>query len=218
MKQQKTARRSVKIAVFLIMVGLSAVFSLLAKFIFPEVDASSIVISSGTDPAVSETSHATGNGSPAVPAATPDMIPVYLVGAIKHPGVYLVIRGSYLYELVDKAGGLTSDAAVREINLAFRLDANQRIVVPTVEEIKSSQPVDLLISGSTSPRLVDLNQAGQDELESLPGIGPATARAILDYRARHGLFAKIEDLMKVPGIKDSRFESLKDLICVAGSP
>jgi competence protein ComEA len=217
-KQHKPVGRSVKIAVFLVLVGLSALFSLLAKVIFPDVDASSIVISTGSGPDVSDVSagsDVSSAGATQAPAATPDLIPVYLVGAVKSPGVYLVIRGSYLYELVDRAGGFTADAAVKEINLAYRLDANQRILLPTVEEAKTGLAGPGL-STVTEPQLIDLNQAGQNELESLPGIGPATARAILDYRGKHGRFSQVTDLMKVPGIKESRFEALKDLICVTG--
>jgi competence protein ComEA len=212
LKQHKPVRRSVKIAVFILLVGLSALFSLLAKIIFPGVDASSIVMSSGSDPAASAVS---STETTLAPSSAPDLIPVYLVGAVKSPGIYLVIRGSYLFELVDRAGGLTSDAAIKEINLAYRLDDNQRILLPTLKEAITGLTGPAL-SSLTKPRLVNLNQAGQSELENLPGVRPATARAILDYRGKHGRFSQVTDLMKVPGIKESRFEALKDLVCVTG--
>lgn len=145
-----------------------------------------------------------------------EKIPVYLVGAVKNPGIYHIVPGTYLYELVELAGGLTEDAATEQINLAAAITTNQLIRLPTSSEIEAGYSVIGEIRASQTT-LVDINQADQALLETLPGIGPATARAILAYREENGPFSCIEDLMKVPGIKEARFSALKDLIVVRGS-
>ena len=63
---------------------------------------------------------------------------------------------------------------------------------------------------------MDINRATLEQLDKLPGIGPSTARAIITYREKNGPFQNTEDLMKIPGIKESRYEALKGLICVNG--
>lgn len=151
----------------------------------------------------------------AAPEPETDRIPVYLVGAVANPGIYLVARGTYLYELIEKAGGLTAQAAADAINLAADIRTNQLIRIPTREEAAAGFPVDLSDGQTAATELVDLNRADQKLLETLPGIGPATARAIIAYREKTGLFACIEDLMKVPGIKEARYAVLKDLVMVS---
>lgn len=147
-----------------------------------------------------------------------DLIPVYLVGAIKNPGVYQVVKGSYLYELVSRAGGLAEDAAVEQINLAFRIDTNQMIRLPSLAEAGEGNAT---ISPDVYPvesgqGLIDINRATLEELDSLPGVGPSTAQAIISFREKNGPFESVEELMKIPGIKESRFNALKDMICISG--
>ncbi len=146
-----------------------------------------------------------------------DSIPVYLVGAVRQPGIYQIKKGTYLYQLVEQAGGLTDDAAKDQINLAMRLDANQLIRIPTQAEVDAGFASTPNESAAASPETcVDINQATIEQLDKLPGIGPSTARAIIAYREKNGPFQNTEDLMKIPGIKESRYEALKGLICVSG--
>ncbi len=148
---------------------------------------------------------------------TIETIPIYLVGAVFHPGIYQVEKGSYLYQLVEKAGGLTEDAASDSINLALRLESNQMIHLPTKSEIiENPAAFNLESAQENSNAILDLNRADLDQLDNLPGIGPSTAQAILEYRNKNGPFRKIEDLMKISGIKESRFNALKDLVYVKG--
>lgn len=151
-------------------------------------------------------------------ADSDDLIPVYLVGAINNPGVYQVVKGSYLYELVSRAGGLAEDAAVEQINLAFRIDTNQMIRLPSMAEAgESNATISPDVYPSESGQgLIDINQATLEELDSLPGVGPSTAQAIISFREKNGPFESVEELMKIPGIKESRFNALKDLICISG--
>jgi comEA protein len=153
--------------------------------------------------------------APVASATAINLIPVYLVGAVACPGIYQVERGTYLYELVDLAGGLTGQAASDAVNLAACIETNQMIRIPTQAEIDAGYVFALQDSETAAGALVDLNRADQKQLETLPGIGPATARAIIAYREANGFFDRIEDLMQVPGIKEARFNTLKDLVMVS---
>lgn len=158
------------------------------------------------------------SGTPADPSGlSQDLIPVYLVGAVQKPGIYLVERGSYLYELVERAGGLREDAARDEINLALALTGNCHIRIPTASEAAGDPGKRALLVASdlAEPVLININTATAETLDQLPGIGPATAKAILDYRERNGPFKIIEDLTKVSGIKQSRLDAIRDLITVS---
>ncbi len=146
-----------------------------------------------------------------------DLVPVYLVGAIHEPGIYRVQRGSYLYELVEMAGGLSEDAASDDINLALAITDNCHIRIPTrVEAADNPFKSDILVSHDPSEFVkININKASLEELDQLPGIGPATAKAILDFRERNGPFKSKEDLMKVSGIKQSRLDAISDLITLS---
>ncbi|NCC48915.1 MAG: hypothetical protein EOM13_07670 [Clostridia bacterium] len=170
-----------------------------------------------------ESAHVSGASQPlsqpsdsGVDADEKRMIPIHLVGAVCQPGIYHIPVGSYLFELLDQAGGLSEDAASEQINLALRLDVNQQIYIPTREEALNHPGLLPTVPQNDQDRapLLDLNTANQAEFEQLPGIGPVTARAIVDYREEHGVFSCCEDLMLVPGIKESRFAALEDYIYV----
>ena len=123
-----------------------------------------------------------------------------------------------MYELIELAGGMTDDAANESVNLAQSIDSNQLIRIPTRDEVAAGYQEFQWEPGQETNRLVDIGRADQRQLETLPGIGPATARAIITFREKNGPFQTIDDLMRVPGIKEARFEMLKDLICVTECP
>lgn len=229
-KPVKSENRKVKLVVFMVLVGMTAAFSVLLKLLFPDASASAITIQSADagKPAngaeTSEPAECSDVAAETTAGRAEDLIPIYLVGAIKMPGVYWVARGSYLFELVERAGGLSEDAADDRINLAFCLEANQRIWLPTQQEADDPSAGSAGSTGGvewpdeTVSKRIDINQADAALLDSLPGIGPATAADIVAYRESQGAFKKTEDVMNVPGIKESRFARLKDLICVTGRP
>ncbi len=156
-------------------------------------------------------------------------IPIYIVGEIKKPGIYRIIPGTFLYEVVELAGGLTKNAASESINLVFKIDQNQMIRIPSIQDVKNDRlggVADGLIlneengfdgtstgKGGTTKK-ININTANETELDSLPGIGLATAKLIVDFRTKNGKFKTIEEIMKIPGIKESRFSQIKDLISV----
>jgi len=131
-------------------------------------------------------------------------IKVYVCGQVARPGVYDVSPGSRVSDLLELAGGATSEAALESVNLARKVSDEEKIYIPSSKETEESM----------AGVLVNINAAGQQALESLPGIGPATAKNIIDYREFNGPFKNIEEIQKVGGIGEKKFQAIKDLISV----
>ena len=155
------------------------------------------------------------------PTAPPASIIVDVRGAVNKPGVYTLPLGSRVQDALTLAGDVTSSADTRPLNLARRLNDGEQIYVPRVGEVT---PTVVATPGSRSVQLnaptkipggkINLNTATLAELDTLPGIGPAIAQRIIDYRAQNGDFKTIDDLKKVRGIGDALFNQIKDLIAV----
>ena len=135
---------------------------------------------------------------------------VHVCGAVVREGVYELPEGSRCQDAVDAAGGFAEDADKDYLNLAALLSDGQKIQIPTKEEAESMEAE----SKEASDGLVNINTADLDELMTLSGIGEARAQAIISYREENGPFAVIEDIMKVPGIKESAFSKIKAKIKV----
>ena len=158
------------------------------------------------------------------PPPTPAPLVVYVTGAVSEPGVYSLSLNSRVEDAIQKAGGLTEEAAIDSVNMAAPLQDGLQIHVPTKNqpavpgsgastssgggESATDQPVSTMISYP-----ININTASQTELESLPGIGPVTAQKIITYRQENE-FLIIEDIQKVSGIGPATFEKLKDFITV----
>ncbi|MHB8962772.1 MAG: ComEA family DNA-binding protein, partial [Saccharofermentanales bacterium] len=152
--------------------------------------------------------------------------PVYIVGAVQSPGIYEIDGPVYLYRLLELAGGFTSDADRESVNLAFLITENMMIKIPTKTAVPSGdsggysselivagwQPMDAAVKESAAR--ININTANIEMLSTLPGIGESTAKAIIDYRIKNGLYRSIQDIMKVSGIKESRFSKIKELITI----
>jgi len=155
-------------------------------------------------------------GAATVPPTTvgPELLVVHVAGAVQAPGVYRLKPGSRVIDAVSAAGGVASDSNSDAINLAAVLADGERVYVPRVGE---AAPV-VVSGGSTASSApsgpVDLNAASADDLDTLPGVGPATAAAILAYRERHGPFASVDDLAKVRGIGQAKLDALRGLVTV----
>lgn len=137
--------------------------------------------------------------------------PVYLTGAVYLPGLYYVPDGTILAEVVEEAGGLRDEAASDQINLAMKVLAHQMFYIPTIQELSLDPGLVTLIKplpGTPSDK-VNINTADESLLTNLPGVGPATAKAIIRYRETNGPFQKTSDLMNVVGIKKTKFEGLE---------
>lgn len=147
----------------------------------------------------------TGAAEEVLPEA--DMI-IDISGAVIRPGVYRLPCGSRAINAVEAAGGLLPYSKTQEINFAEKLKDGQKLRVPFN---------DLSVQGAATPAgagKVNINSADITALDSLPGIGPAMAKKILDHRTSKGQFDKLEGLMEVPGIGKSKFEKLKDKVCL----
>lgn len=136
-------------------------------------------------------------------------------GEIQKPGVYEMKPGERFHHVIEKAGGLTNAADAVQINLAALLEDGMVVYIPkqgeTAEDLVQ-QPAGA--GADAGEQKVNLNKATAEDLQTLTGIGPAKAEAILSYREEAGGFKTIEDLMNVSGIGEKSFEKLKDSISV----
>lgn len=148
------------------------------------------------------------DGEPRTTAVTVDVD-----GAVLWPNVIELPEGSRVQDAIQACGGLAADADVSGINRASVLQDGQKIYVPKVGEASQS-PGTTEGDIATGGALININIATVEELDGLPGVGEATAQAIVEDRDANGAFASIEDLMRVSGIGEKKFEKLRDLICV----
>lgn len=145
---------------------------------------------------------------------------VYICGEVIKPGVYELSGDGRIYEAVDAAGGFTENAARECVNLASKVSDGMQITIYNREEAASlladSAPVgeNAGKSGTSGSGLVNLNTATKEELMTLKGIGESKAEDIIRYREKSGGFKKIEDIMKISGIKENGFQKIKDSITV----
>jgi competence protein ComEA len=138
---------------------------------------------------------------------TPGMIEVYVTGEVVSPqALRLLPSGSRVEDAVNAAGGATGNADLSRVNLGQILNDGDLIYVPPLvgESILTPTP-------NHAP-LIHINSATQEELDTLPGIGPSLAQAIIDYRTENGPFASLEDLDNVPGLGPSKLDAIRDLI------
>ena len=153
------------------------------------------------DPAVSEN----------IPAKRP--VTVYVCGEVKKPGLVTLTEGERVADAVNAAGGVIDTADIDRINMAAFLEDGMQIRVPErmggfAERAKSTSP------GKNAEGKINLNTANEKELQELPGIGPAMSARIIEYREANGDFQNIEDIKKVRGIGNAKFEKMKDLVTI----
>ncbi len=159
--------------------------------------------------------------------SAPQEIVVHVAGEVQHPGVYRLNAGSRVIDAVNMAG-TTEKSALDYLNLAAPLQDGNQIVVYNKDELdaRANQagvgggavglppPAGQPAGFTGASGLININTAGQAQLEELPGIGPALAQRIIDHRTRNGPFLSAEDIMVVSGIGEKRYEQLKNLITV----
>lgn len=145
-----------------------------------------------------------------------DQIVVHVAGSVTAPGVYELQQGDRVHDAVAMAGGAAAGADLEGLNLAAPLVDGARVYVPAVGEIDPSTVPSGLVPdvGGSSGAPIDLNTASAAQLEGLPGVGPATAAAIVGDRERNGPFASVDDLDRVPGIGAAKLAALRDLVSV----
>lgn len=143
--------------------------------------------------------------------APQEPVVVHVAGAVVQPGVRRLPPGARVVDAVEASGGLAADADPDRINLAAELVDGAQVYVPRVGE---PVPVETSDPGASEGGPVDLNTADAALLETLPGVGPATAAAILDHRERHGPFTSVDGLLDVRGIGEAKLAALRDLVRV----
>lgn len=172
----------------------------------------------GADPAPEESlPRATASSAPAVvsPSASAPVVVVQAAGAVLRPGLYRLTPGTRIDDLVQAAGGFAPDADPDRVNLAAPLVDGQKIYIPRVGELVPQEPSGNGGTSSPTPaQPIDLNTASISQLDTLPGIGPATAQAIVDYRTQHGNYRSVDDLLKVRGIGPAKLDQIRALVRV----
>jgi len=165
----------------------------------------------------------------AASVSAPSTLTVHVAGAVKKPGVYVLSSTARVVDAVTAAGGPLTSADLEGINLAQTLVDTEQIYIPP--RSRRTTPVTvaprLKPSRSTTPStapgssgttagstVLNLNTATASELDALPGVGPATAKAIIDHRTKKGPFTKVEDLLNVAGIGPSKLAALRDQVAV----
>lgn len=166
-------------------------------------------------------------------AADSQEITVHVAGAVAAPGVVVLPSGSRVVDALEAAGGAAADADTDQLNLARLLVDGEQVRVPRVGEDASQWAAGAgsttasgtgsggagsaggspgSSGGGAATGLININTAGASELETLPGIGPATAQKIVDFRESNGPFSSVDDLLDVPGIGDAKLEAVRDLV------
>lgn len=139
---------------------------------------------------------------------------VHVDGAVAAPGVYELPPGSRANDAVLAAGGVVEGADTSLLNLAAPLADGEKVHVPLAGEAVVTPSTGERAASEPAAGPVNLNTAGVEELDALPGVGEATARAIIEDRERNGPFSSPEDLMRVSGIGEKKFEKLEAMVCV----
>jgi len=173
-----------------------------------------------------------GKGNADATEAVKDEIKVYVVGCVRNPGIVTIEKGGLVDDAVRAAGGATEEADLDNINLVYKLKDNVMIYIYSKNEARAGDKgsdagsgiriisdsggavVNSGASGGATGAKVNINTASESELDTLPGIGPATAKEIIAYREKNGLFKSVKDIMKVPGIKENKYNNIKNYITV----
>jgi competence protein ComEA len=162
-----------------------------------------------------------GRGSATTSVPQSADIVVDVVGAVVRPGLVTVGAGSRVADAVVAAGGGRHDADLDQVNLAQPLTDGVRVVIPVIGQ----PPAVAGVAGTTATGTadgsapsgpIDLNTATAEQLDSLPGVGPATAKAIVDHRTKNGPFRSVDDLLDVRGIGPAKLDALRDSVTASG--
>jgi len=169
-------------------------------------------------------SHSTANAT-APPVATIAMarddgggsgarLVVDVAGEVHHPGVYKMAAGSRVEDAIKRAGGATARGDLSQLNRAAKLEDGRQVLVPRKVSRAHGAAAAPASPASTPAQPVNLNTATLEQLDTLDGVGPATAQKIIDFRTEHGGFGSVDDLDQVPGIGEKKLAALRDEVTV----
>jgi len=139
-----------------------------------------------------------------------ETIKVHITGEVNNPGLIELNSGDRISDAIAKSGGTTSLANLSKVNLAYILSDGEKIYIPSLND---DEDVQYIVSSIENSK-VNINTATLEQLQTLSGVGESTALSIIDYREKNGKLSTIEDIKNVSGIGDSKFEKIKDNICV----
>ena len=142
-------------------------------------------------------------------------ITVYISGEVKKAGIVILKSGDRLATAVEKLGGTTNKADLNKVNLAMKVEDEQHYIIPKIGEEVSEESVEVTnkeVSSQESSK-ININTATIEELDTLPGVGEATANKIVNHRSENGEIKTVEEIKNVNGIGDKKFENIKELIC-----
>lgn len=146
---------------------------------------------------------------------TASNITVYVTGAVNKPGMVTVKEGARVGDAINTCGGLLPTADQEHINMAQVLKDGEQVKVPERQaSLHKGKDQKAGKRGGEASGLININTADEKELDSLPGIGPAMAKRIIEYRETEGNFQRIEDIKKIKGIGEAKFTKIRDKICL----
>lgn len=151
----------------------------------------------------------------APPTASGGVVYAHAAGAVRRPGLYELVAGDRVADLLAAAGGPLGAADLDQVNLAAPVADGTQVIVPRRGEVVAPAPTaPALPGGSTGPGPVNVNTADVAALETLPGVGPATAGAIIEHREANGPFTSVDQLIDVAGIGEAKLAALAGLVAV----
>ena len=151
---------------------------------------------------------------------------IHITGAVENEGIVEVKENARINDVIKAAGGLSDDANLESVNLAYAVEDGQKIYIPSIKDQVEDIEDDELASQNASneviqqnddqksTNLININTASQEKLEELPGIGSSIATKIITYREKNGKFKNIEDIKNVSGIGDAKYDTIKNYICI----
>jgi competence protein ComEA len=176
--------------------------------------AAPVVSPGASPPGVPVVAAASGSASASASASASTTFIVDVTGAVRRPGVFEFAPGDRVIDAVERAGGALDKADLTLLNLAAPLTDGQQILVPKKGAAAAGVPAPGSAPGSTGGALVNINTADEPTLETLNGVGPVLAAAIIQYRTEHGPFASIDQLDEVSGIGPATLEDLRSQVTV----
>ncbi len=145
-----------------------------------------------------------------------EKIAIHMTGCVKNPGIIELKEGERIDDAIQLAGGLTEEADLTNVNLAYKVEDGQKIYIPSIHDIEEKEIIqenqEGILSEENETGKVNINTAKQTELETLPGIGPTIALRIIEYRKENGEFTDIEELKEIEGIGEAKWEQIKDFV------
>ena len=209
------ARLGIGVGAGIVIVLAVLVVAVLVSALAPRGSSEVLVTNPGGTTSDSISDSTTAPGPDADGQAAAPVIFVHVLGQVAKPGLYELREGARVVDAVAAAGGYTAEADQTQLNLARVVVDGEQLYAPAVGEVAPQPPEGAATgAGDSATAAVDLNTADAAALETLPRIGPETAKKIIDYRDEHGPFTSLDQLLEVPGIGQKTLDGLRDAAVV----